>query len=70
VKPLALSRGTIDSPETEIFMEKPNARGPSPARKAERALGKQLNRKPKQPPTLPDGKIQKKPPASRRVTDL
>jgi hypothetical protein len=51
-------------------MEKPNARGPSPARKAERALGQQLNRKPKPPPTLPHRKIQKKRPASRLVSDL
>jgi hypothetical protein len=34
-------------------MEKPNARGPSPGRKAVSALGARLNRKPKRPPPLP-----------------
>jgi len=34
-------------------MEKPSARGPSPGRKAHRALGRVLNRKPKRPPRLP-----------------
>jgi len=34
-------------------MEKPNARGPSPNRKAHRALGPKLNRKIKRPPPLP-----------------
>jgi len=34
-------------------MEKPSERGPSPSRKAHRALGKVLNRKPKRPPSLP-----------------
>jgi hypothetical protein len=38
-------------------MEKPNARGPSPNRKAHRALGQALNRKPKRPPRLPVKKI-------------
>jgi hypothetical protein len=31
-------------------LKKPTARGPSPARKAERALGQKLNRKSKPPP--------------------
>ncbi|PYL19179.1 MAG: hypothetical protein DMF41_10390 [Verrucomicrobia bacterium] len=34
-------------------MEKPNARGPSPSRKAHLALQERLNRKPKRPPRLP-----------------
>jgi hypothetical protein len=34
-------------------MEKPSARGPSPSRKAHRALGQILNQKPKRPPRLP-----------------
>jgi len=38
-------------------MEKPNARGPSPSRKAHLALGEKLNRKPKRPPRLPAKKI-------------
>jgi hypothetical protein len=38
-------------------MEKPSARGPSPSRKAHRALGHVLNRKPKRPPRLPAKKI-------------
>lgn len=37
-------------------MEKPNARGPSPSRKAEQALGRKLNRKSKTPPLLPPKK--------------
>jgi hypothetical protein len=35
-------------------MEKPTARGPSPHRKAERALRSQLNRQDKPPPVLPE----------------
>jgi hypothetical protein len=31
-------------------LEKPNARGPTPREKAERALGSRLNRKSKPPP--------------------
>jgi hypothetical protein len=38
-------------------MEKPSARGPSPSRKAHRALAEVLNRKPKRPPRLPAKKI-------------
>jgi hypothetical protein len=34
-------------------MEKPNARGPSPSRKAHLALRAKLNRKSKPPPPLP-----------------
>jgi hypothetical protein len=34
----------------KIAMEKPNARGPSPSRKAHLALRERLNRKPKLPP--------------------
>jgi hypothetical protein len=37
-------------------MEKPNARGPSPSRKAHVALKERLNRKPKRPPRLPGKK--------------
>jgi hypothetical protein len=36
----------------KIAMEKPNARGPSPSRKAHLALTERLNRKQK-PPTMP-----------------
>ena len=43
-------------------MEKPNARGPSPARKAERALGPKLNRKPKLTPDSAGGKNSENPP--------
>jgi len=32
-------------------MEKPNARGPTPSRKAHLALGEKLNRKEKPPPS-------------------
>jgi hypothetical protein len=48
-------------------MEKPSARGPSPSRKAHRALAQILNRKPKRPPRLPAKKIAKpvEPAASR-----
>jgi hypothetical protein len=38
-------------------MEKPSARGPSPSRKAHRALAQVLNRKQKRPPRLPAKKI-------------
>jgi hypothetical protein len=49
------------------IMKKPNARGPSPARKAQVALGEKLNRKPKPPPT-PTGKpAGKNPIPSRRL---
>jgi hypothetical protein len=44
----------------ECAMEKPTARGPSPSRKAERALGPKRNRKMKPPPDpriLDGGKV-------------
>jgi hypothetical protein len=50
-------------------MEKPNARGPTPSRKSQVALGQKLNRKPKQPPTPPGGKIKRNPPAARRMVE-
>jgi hypothetical protein len=37
----------------KIDMEKPTARGPTPARKAHIALGEKLNRKSKPSPPLP-----------------
>jgi hypothetical protein len=36
---------------TKADMEKPNARGPTPSRKAHLALGEKLNRKEKPPPS-------------------
>jgi hypothetical protein len=39
-------------------MEKPTARGPSPNRKAERALGSKLNQKDKPPLLLPERWLQ------------
>ena len=47
---------TNASTTSKINMEKPNARGPSPGRKAAHALGARLNRKPKRPPALPSKK--------------
>jgi hypothetical protein len=47
-------------------MEKPNARGPTPSRKAVHALGARLNRKPKQPPPLPVKKNVSKPDSADR----
>ncbi len=47
---------TNASTTSKINMEKPNARGPSPGRKAAHALGARLNRKPKRPPPLPSRK--------------
>jgi hypothetical protein len=44
---------TNASATSKINMEKPTTRGPSPGRKAVRALGARLNRKPKWPPPLP-----------------
>ncbi|MFL6527377.1 MAG: hypothetical protein ACJ8I9_08905 [Chthoniobacterales bacterium] len=49
-------------------MKKPNARGPSPSRKAEVALGSKLNRKPKDPPTFPGKRVPDNPPPKRRST--
>jgi hypothetical protein len=47
---------TNASTTSKIYMEKPNARGPSPGRKAVHVLGPRLNRKPKRPPPLPSKK--------------
>jgi hypothetical protein len=49
--------------------EKPNARGPSPGDKAQKALGNKLNRPAKPPPTMPGKKAEKNEPLARRVTD-
>jgi len=48
--------------------EKPTARGPTPARKAQVALGNKLNRKTKEPPTFPGKTLPKKAPPTRRST--
>ena len=50
-------------------LEKPDARGPSAGEKAQKALGKKLNRPAKPPPTMPGKKVQKNKPLARRVTD-
>lgn len=50
-------------------MEKPNARGPSPGNKAQKALGNKLNRPAKPPPTMPGRKAAKNEPLARRTTD-
>lgn len=50
-------------------MEKPNARGPTPGEKAQKALGNKLNRPAKPPPTMPGKKAEKNEPLARRVTD-
>ena len=50
-------------------LEKPNARGPSPGNKAQKALGNKLNRPVKPPPTMPGRKAHKNEPLARRVTD-
>ena len=50
-------------------MEKPDASGPSPGEKAQKALGKKLNRPAKPPPTMPGRKAEKNEPLARRVTD-
>ena len=50
-------------------MEKPNARGPRPAEKAQKSLGKKLNRPAKPPPTMPGKKAVKNEPLARRTTD-
>ncbi len=49
--------------------EKPSAGGPSPAGKAQKALGNKLNRPAKPPPTLPGGEVEKNEPLARRTTD-
>jgi hypothetical protein len=48
-------------------IEKPTARGPSPTRKAERALGKKLNRKSKPPP---DPKLLERPNKPEPLRDV
>jgi hypothetical protein len=48
--------------------EKPTARGPSPSRKANAALGEKLNRPAKEPPTFPGKKLPKNPPPTKRST--
>jgi len=48
--------------------EKPTARGPSPSRKAHVALGNKLNRKAKEPATVPGKKLPNNPPPARRST--
>ena len=50
-------------------MEKPNARGPTPGEKAQKALGNKLNRPAKPPPTMPSRKAKKHEPLARRTTD-
>ncbi len=50
-------------------MEKPNARGHRPSEKAQKALGKKLNRPAKPPPTMPGKKAEKNEPLARRTTD-
>ena len=50
-------------------MEKPKTRGPSAGEKAQKALGKKLNRPAKPPPTMPGKKAEKNEPLARRVTD-
>ena len=50
-------------------LEKPNARGPSPREKAQKALGRNLNRPAKPPPTLPGREAKKNEPLARRTTD-
>ena len=49
--------------------EKPNARGPSPGEKAQKALGPKLNRPAKPPPTMPGKEVEQNEPLARRVTD-
>jgi len=48
-------------------MEKPNARGPTPSRKAHLALGEKLNRKEKPPPQLPARVRKNRQPARREI---
>lgn len=50
-------------------LEKPDARGPSAGEKAQKALGRKLNRPAKPPPTMPGRKVIKNEPPARRVTD-
>ena len=48
-------------------MEKPNARGPTPSRKAHVALGEKLNRKEKPPPQMPAPARKNRAPARREI---
>ena len=50
-------------------MKKPDVRGPTPGEKAQKSLGKKLNRPAKPPPTMPGRKAEKNEPLARRVTD-
>lgn len=50
-------------------VEKPHPHGPSPGDKAQKALGKKLNRPAKPPPTMPGRKAAKNEPLARRTTD-
>jgi hypothetical protein len=50
-------------------MEKPDAQGPTPGNKAQKALGNKLNRPAKPPPTMPGRKAEKNEPLARRTTD-
>ncbi len=50
-------------------LEKPDARGPSPGEKAQKALGRKLNRPAKPPPTMPGRKVTRNEPPARRLTD-
>jgi len=54
------ARSSIHSADKlEIQMEKPDARGPSPSRKAHHVLREKLNRKSKPPPPLPENSLRK-----------
>ncbi len=46
-------------------LEKPDARGPSAGEKAQKALGKKLDRRAKPPPTMPGRKATKNEPRGR-----
>jgi len=52
---------------THSDMEKPNARGPTPSRKAHLALGEKLNRKEKPPPQMPARARKNRPHARREI---
>jgi hypothetical protein len=54
---------------THSDMEKPNARGPTPSRKAHLALGEKLNRKEKPPPQMPARARKNRPPARREIDE-
>jgi hypothetical protein len=61
---MLIDRRLVQTPLQKIYMEKPNARGPSPSRKAQLALKERLNRKSKRPPPLP---IRKKSSGAHRM---